>query len=281
MRKRMMVAGLALATGVVLLQPAMATAMTPRKASLSSSGIENVRMYTYQDSSDGWVTFRLRDGIGLGTTVSQCDITARGARVNCDTYRLAARNYRGGAWKVRRVSQGWEIRIYIGYYSASAAQCWNMRTGQSAGVQISILAGRNRVVAKDSHLYQMRCDGVAANATAPATLVARQGRDSIPFDVKATVLDREHVAKTVRRCFYDVDTREITNCYNDPITKVARRTATGWTMVRTLSYDNTSSRSCRYYVNERPRKEYRISFRDRSGDSLGGTSVSFRLTCRW
>lgn len=280
MRARILIVGMAIATGAALLQPAMASAMTPRKTTVTTSGIKQVSMFTYRDSTEGWITFRVKDRSRQGANVSQCDVRPNGSRVNCDSYRLRPMDYRGGAWKVRRTSDGWMIRIYVGYYAATSSQCWSFRNGLREGVQIGILTSRERLLVRQTHFYQLRCEGVVARASAPSTLITRPGKDSRPFAVTSNVLDRRHVIKSVRRCFYDVETREITNCYSDTITKVAKRTAQGWTMTRQLNFDNTSSRECSTYQRERPRQEYRITYRDADGDSVGSAKVSFRLTCR-
>lgn len=180
---------------------------------------------------------------------------------------------------MRRTRDGWEIRIYVDFYAATTSQCSSYRNGQREGVQIGILTSRQKFLARQSHFYQLRCDGVVAQASAPATLVTRPGKVSRPFAVTSSVLDRRHIIRSVRRCFYDVETREIVNCYNDAITKVAKRTAQGWTMTRQVQFDNTSSRQCKLYERERPRQEYRITYRDGRGDRVGTAQVSFRITC--
>ena len=279
-RKSSLISALVLATGLAVLHSSMASAVTPRKASLTSSGVQSISLFTYQDSTEGWITFRLKDPSGIGANVSQCDVNSRGGRVNCDTYPLRAMDYPGGAWKVRKTSDGWTIRIYVGYYSASQDYCWDSRAGQRIGVQIAILTKREQMVTRNSHTYTLRCDGVASQATGPSVLTAIEGRDSLPFTVKAAVVDRRRAVAEIRRCFYDVELSETTNCFTDPTSKVAQRTSTGWAVSRKLMFNNVSARECRYYQNERPRMQYRMSFLDGDGNRLGNASLSFRLTCR-
>lgn len=280
MRVRTIVVGVAIATAAVLLQPAVASAMTPRATTVTTGGIKQVSLYTYRDSTEGWITFRIKDRARQGANVSQCDVLPNGNRTNCDSYRLRPMDYRGGAWKVRRTSDGWEIRIYVGYYAATSSNCWDYRNGVREGVQIGILTSRERLLDRQTHYYQLRCDGVAARSSAPANLVTRPGKASLPYSATATVIDRRHIIKSVRQCFYDVETKEFGNCYNDSITKVAKRTGQGWSMTSQLSYKNTSARQCTYYAREKPRQEFRTTFKDADGDTVGSTKVSFRLTCR-
>lgn len=280
MRKTVMGGALILALGFAVLQSHAAGAATPRKTSLTSSGVQAISVFTYRDSTEGWITFRLRDPSGLGANVSQCDVTTGGGRVNCDTYRLRSMNYPGGAWKVRPTSDGWSIRIYVGFYSASGDYCWDARAGRREGVQIAILTNRERLIAKHSHMYTVRCDGVSARASGPSVLTTRIGQKSLPYTVRADIVDRRRAVAEIRRCFYDVELRETTNCFTDPVAEVAGRTSTGWALSRKLSFDGVSARECRYYQRERPRMQYRITFLDRDGDRIGSTSLSFRLGCR-
>ena len=280
MRNPTFIAALCFVAGIGVLQPTVAAAMTPRSAALTSSGLNSVSVFTYQDSTEGWITFRLRDSAGLGANVSQCDVTSGGARVDCDTYRLRPMNYRGGEWKIRQTPGGWLIRIYVGYYSASAKYCWESRAGDRSGVQIAILTGRERLVVKRTHMYTLRCDGVAAKASGPSVLTTRAGQSSLPFSVTADVVDRRRAVAEIERCFYDVELDETTNCSTDPTTAVARRTSSGWMIKRAVSLNNVSVSECRDYQRERPRLRYEMTFLDGNGEVLGETSWSFRLTCQ-
>lgn len=280
MRTTVMGGAIILALGFAVLQPHAAAAAMPRKTSLTSSGVQAISVFTYRDSTEGWITFRLRDPSGLGANVSQCDVTSGGGRVNCDTYRLRSMDYPGGVWKVRPTSDGWSIRIYVGFYSASGNYCWDARAGRREGVQIAILTNRERLIAKHSHMYTVRCDGVSARASGPNVLMTRIGQKSLPYTVRADIVDRRRAVAEIRRCFYDVKLRETTNCFTDSVTGVARRTSTGWALSRKLSFDGVSARECRHYQREQPRMQYRITFLDRDGDRIGGTSLTFRLGCR-
>jgi hypothetical protein len=121
---------------------------------------------------------------------------------------------------------------------------------------------------------------VAARSSGPKVLVTRVGQPSLPFSVTSTIVDVEHVIKSVRRCFYDPETQEPVNCFSDAIDRIAGRTSTGWTLSRKLNFNAVSASECRYYSRERPELEYQLSFLDQNDDEVGTSAISFRLTCQ-
>lgn len=247
---------------------------------LTSSGIKRVSLATDQDSTSGWITFRVKDPRGLARNVSECQVTTGGRRVNCDAYPLETASYRDGSWKVRSTADGWEIRVFVGWLEINSAQCWSLRTPQAWGLEMGLLSQGERLLTRRTHTYQAQCDGVAAQLEGPSEMVAREGQPSVRFKVTASVLDRNHVAESVRRCFYDVELQEQVNCFTDPLAQVATQTSTGWRFSRNLSYADADRYECRQLARERPRWQYRLTFLDESGEALGSASHSYRVTCR-
>jgi hypothetical protein len=265
---------------VATLPAASADESAGRGLTLTSSGIKRVALATDRESTSGWITFRVKDAKGLARNVSECQVTSGGRRINCDAYPLRPTSYRDGDWKIQRTSDGWEIRIFVGWLEVTSSQCWSLRSSQSWGVQIGLLSQGERLLTRRTHTYQAQCDGVAAQVSGPGIMVAREGQKSVPFKVTATVLDRKYVVTSVRRCFYDVELREPTNCFTDPISSVATRTTLGWNFSRNLTYSEMDRQECRELARQQPRRQYRLTFLDESGDAVGSASHSYRLTCR-
>lgn len=272
-------AAMLLAAGVAM-PHAVASAAGQGAVSLNAQGVKSISLFTYRDSTSGWATFSVVDPDGLAANVSQCDVTVGGSRINCDSYPLRAMNDQGGAWKIRPTSDGWIIRIFIGYYDVDVNQCWQWRDAARLGVEIALLSSDERLLKRQTHSFQVQCSGVAARMSGNSTLIARWGADSRRFPVKTTVLDRRHEVKSVRQCFFDVDAGETTNCTTYPIGSSGKRTASGWTITRLLTYNNPGRTECREISRYKPRWELRLSYRDRDGDSIGSSRFGFRITCQ-
>jgi hypothetical protein len=265
---------------VATLPAASADESAGRGLSLTSSGIKRVALATDRESTSGWITFRVKDARGLARNVSECQVTSGGRRINCDAYPLRPTSYRDGDWKIQRTTDGWEIRIFVGWLEVTSSQCWSLRSSQSWGIQIGLLSQGERLLTRRTHTYQAQCDGVAAQMSGPGTMVAREGEKSVPFKVTATILDRKYVVTSVRRCFYDVELKEPTTCFTDPISSVATKTTLGWNFSRPLGHPVVDREECRELSRQQPRLQYRLTFLDEYGEEVGTAAHSYRLTCR-
>ena len=247
---------------------------------VSSSGLSSMKTYTYQDSTDGFIVFDIRDPRDVARQVSQCILTPSGSRIKCDSYPLRNTKYRDGSWRVKKLSSGWQVRLYVGWGASTNAQCLAEFPGADEwGLQIGVLSSSGKVLARDSHTYESDCQGYAAEATGRSALYLRVGQDSKPLAVNFTLVDRSHAIRTVRRCFYNLDTEETGSCYRDSMAELGERTRRGWTMTRKLTFDPVTPARCRQVARTNPSYEYRVAFLDRSGNVVARATHNFYLDC--
>ena len=279
---RRIVAGLACVSMVVVGLPlASGTASAAQGVRITSSGLSSMKTYTYRDSTSGYIIFDIADPRGVATHVSQCIVNPSGRRTNCDAYPLKNTRYRDGSWRVRSTPQGWTLRIYVGWSSSSREQCLEEYPGAPEwGLEIGVRAEDDRVLARRAHTYESDCQGYALLLEGPGALYLKVGSESRPLSIDFTIVDRAHAVRTVRRCFYEVDTGKSTNCYRDGVGQLGRQTKRGWSFTRNLTFRSVSQSGCREAARENPKYQYRVTLLDRNDRVLAQARHDFYLDCR-
>ena len=275
-----LIVGSALVTAATLsMVPAQAA--TARDVGITSDGMTVVDTYTYQDSSEGYITFTVRDPDRSGEQVSQCWVDILGDPTDCDTYPLQETSYRNGDWRIRSTSDGWEIRVYVGYRNSSEEDCMDQYRGAADyGINIAVLGSREEVLGEHTHSYDLVCRGYAAETKGGRTLTAHMGETSDPLSITYTVVDTGHEATSAQGCFYSVHSGRATKCTRIDLSTGDYTTNRGWNYTVRLTSKALSSAQCRAVKRQEPRYDYRVVFRDAAGDTLLSADHRFTLRCR-
>lgn len=266
----------ALLCGSMLVSPAQAAP----GVTVSSSGLDVLNAFTYQDSPDAYITFTIRDSAGLASVISVCAETPTGNTYGCDSFPLAPSSWSNGDWQVRQVTGGWQVRMLVGSAALSEEECAaSLRGKNTYTLELEVLGKREQRLASRVHKYALVCQGFAAATSGGELLTARVGRRaSLPISV--SVADSQHRLTSAQSCIYDIDNDQKLDCQSVTLASGAKKTTRGWTLTTIATWPAVNSSTCKSLRRNGPAREYQVVFSDASGTELATAEHAFTVTCR-